>query len=104
IGHALTSSVEYGFIDSVDASIYASKSKAMTAVGEAWTQSDSGSKAMEAQIQASQRDVSVLQRQSISNDDRLTCHIQHEHDRFRELICTRDAGPKDGPADAGSSC
>nr|GFD25852.1 hypothetical protein [Tanacetum cinerariifolium] len=79
IGHALTSSVEYGFIDSVDASIYASKSKAMTSVGEAWTQSESGSKAMEAQF-------------------------KHRRGMFRELIRTRDAGPKDGPADAGSSC
>nr|GEU35682.1 hypothetical protein [Tanacetum cinerariifolium] len=33
-GHALTSSVDYGFIDIVDASIRASESRAMTAVGE----------------------------------------------------------------------
>ncbi|GKB46001.1 putative reverse transcriptase domain-containing protein, partial [Tanacetum coccineum] len=33
-GHALTSSVDYGFIDTMDASIRASESRAMTAVGE----------------------------------------------------------------------
>ncbi|GJU52199.1 hypothetical protein Tco_1225913 [Tanacetum coccineum] len=33
-GHALTSSVDYGFIDIVDASIRASESRAMTTVGE----------------------------------------------------------------------
>ncbi|GJT14942.1 putative reverse transcriptase domain-containing protein [Tanacetum coccineum] len=83
-GHALTSSVDYGFIDIVDASIRASKSKAMTVVGEvsllmrdrryfrsmassyereaaearrAWAQSKSRSQAMEAQLRALQRDV-----------------------------------------------
>ncbi|GJW25440.1 hypothetical protein Tco_0039251 [Tanacetum coccineum] len=66
--------------------------------------SKSRSQAMKAQIRALQRDVSVLQRERISDDDRLTSHIQHEHDRFRELVHTRDAGPQDRPTDAGSSC
>ncbi|GJV43708.1 putative reverse transcriptase domain-containing protein [Tanacetum coccineum] len=61
--HALTSSVDYGFIDTVDASIRASESKAMTAVRE--------------------MDVSVLQRLRIDDGDRQTSHIQHEHDRIR---------------------
>ncbi|GKE54974.1 hypothetical protein Tco_1490130, partial [Tanacetum coccineum] len=51
----------------------------------------------------SRRDVSVLQRQRIDDGDRLTMHIQHEHDRHRELASTRDAECYDGPADAGSS-
>ncbi|GJQ92385.1 hypothetical protein Tco_0003524 [Tanacetum coccineum] len=59
---------------------------------------------MEAQISALQRDVNVLQRQRITDGNRLTSHIQHEHDRFKELICTKETGPQDGPTDAGSSC
>nr|GEW08263.1 putative reverse transcriptase domain-containing protein [Tanacetum cinerariifolium] len=43
------------------------------------------SQAMEAHIIALQRDVDVLQRQRIRDEDRLTSHIQHEHDMFREL-------------------
>nr|GEX00701.1 hypothetical protein [Tanacetum cinerariifolium] len=43
--------------------------------------------------------VSTLERER----ERLTRHIQHEHDRFRELECTRDVEHQDGPADAGSS-
>ncbi|GJU11726.1 hypothetical protein Tco_1134122 [Tanacetum coccineum] len=71
---------------------------------QAWTQSESRSQAMEAHIRALKRDVNVLQRQRISDGDRLTSHIQYEHDRFREVARTRDAGHQDGPADAGSSC
>ncbi|GKE41188.1 hypothetical protein Tco_1464593 [Tanacetum coccineum] len=33
-GHTLAHKVDYGFVDTLDASIYASKSRAMTAVGE----------------------------------------------------------------------
>ncbi|GJV90957.1 hypothetical protein Tco_1538770 [Tanacetum coccineum] len=32
------------------------------------------------------------ERQRIDDDDRLMSHIQHEHDRFRELARTKDAG------------
>ncbi|GKE08897.1 hypothetical protein Tco_1412448 [Tanacetum coccineum] len=70
---------------------------------EAWTQSESRSQAIEAHIKSLQRDVSTLQRHKIHDGDRLTSHIQHEHDRFRELARTRDAGHQDGPANAGSS-
>ncbi|GKE25471.1 reverse transcriptase domain-containing protein [Tanacetum coccineum] len=69
----------------------------------AWAHSKSRSQAMDAQIRALQRDVDVLHMQRIRDEDRLTSHIQHKHDRFRELVCTAEAGPQDGPADAGSS-
>ncbi|GJX85948.1 hypothetical protein Tco_0336722 [Tanacetum coccineum] len=55
---------------------------------------------MEAQIRALQRDVDLLPRQRIRDEDRLTAHIQHEHDKFRELVRTVEAGPQDRPADA----
>ncbi|GJR49687.1 hypothetical protein Tco_1400208 [Tanacetum coccineum] len=105
-GHALTGSVDYGFIDTVDASIRATESRAMTAMGvvnekvtdlattqrqethelqreaviarQAWAYSESRSQAMEVQIRALQRDVN--------------------------LVRTLEAGPQDGPADVGSSC
>ncbi|GKB67109.1 hypothetical protein Tco_0928521 [Tanacetum coccineum] len=107
-----------------DASIRAAESRAMNAVGEVnervidlattprhethklqvWAHSESRSQAMEAQIRALQRDVDVLQRQRIRDEDRLTSHIQHEHDRFRELVCTAEEGPQDRLANASSSC
>ncbi|GJW91584.1 putative reverse transcriptase domain-containing protein [Tanacetum coccineum] len=59
--------------------------------------------ALESQTRSLQMDVSMLQRQKIDDEDRLTMHIQHEHDRFRELPRTRDARHQDGPADASSS-
>ncbi|GJT93751.1 hypothetical protein Tco_1082596 [Tanacetum coccineum] len=67
----------------------------------AWAQSNSKSQAIEDQLRALQRDVSVLQRQRIDDGDQMTSHIQHEHDRFRELVRIRDAGPQEGPTDAG---
>ncbi|GJX02504.1 hypothetical protein Tco_0186417 [Tanacetum coccineum] len=117
-GYTLAHRVDYVFIDTVNASIRAYESKAMTAIGEvservtdlatthrqetydlqrryfrsmassyereaadarrAWDHSKSRSQAMEAQIRALQRDVN--------------------------LVRTAEAGPQDGPADAGSSC
>ncbi|GJR98304.1 hypothetical protein Tco_0270478, partial [Tanacetum coccineum] len=115
-GHTLAHRVDYGFIDTMDASIHASESKAMTVVGEVnerreavdarrvWAHYESKSQAIKAQIRALQKDVDVLQRQRIRDEDRLTSHIQHEHNSFRELVRTTKAGPQDGPADAGSSC
>ncbi|GJW20778.1 putative reverse transcriptase domain-containing protein [Tanacetum coccineum] len=35
----------------------------------------------------------------IKDEDRLMAHIQHEYDRFKELICILEAGPLDGPED-----
>ncbi|GJQ89472.1 hypothetical protein Tco_0000611 [Tanacetum coccineum] len=138
--HTLACRVDYGFIDTMDASIRASKSRAMTAMEEddrallraqvslltrerryfrsmassyeregtdsrqALAHFESRSQAIEAQIRALQRDISVLQVHSIDDGDRLTSHIKHEHNKFRELVLTREAGPQDGPADAGSSC
>ncbi|GJS60975.1 hypothetical protein Tco_0655759 [Tanacetum coccineum] len=166
-GHALAHRVDYGFVDTVDASIRASESRATTVVGEVndrvtdlaatqrqdaqelyvrykdahddraflrahvslltkerryfcsmassyereavisrqpWAYSKNRSHAIEAHIRALQRDVNVLQRQRIKDEDRLTNHIQYKHDRFKELVRTTEAGPRDGPADAGSSC
>ncbi|GKE12389.1 hypothetical protein Tco_1415940 [Tanacetum coccineum] len=60
---------------------------------QAWSHSESRIQAMEAYIRALHRDVDVLQRQRIGDDDRLIAHILHKHNRFRELICTVDAGP-----------
>ncbi|GKC34313.1 hypothetical protein Tco_1046697 [Tanacetum coccineum] len=131
--HTLAHRVDYGFIDIVDASICASESRAMTAIGEvnkrvtdlattqrqethelqgryfclmassyerevadarrAWAYFKSRSQAIKAQIIALQRDVDVLQRQRIRDEDRVTSHIQHKHYRFRELVRTAEAGP-----------
>ncbi|GJZ65397.1 hypothetical protein Tco_0622093 [Tanacetum coccineum] len=127
VGQTLAHRFDYGFIDSMDASIWAAKSRAMTAIrvvnkrvtdlattqvqethelqmrcedahdnqallrAQAWANSKSRSQAMEAQIRALQRDVDVLQRQRISDEDRLIAHIQYEHDSFRELIRTAEA-------------
>ncbi|GJY87117.1 hypothetical protein Tco_0501745 [Tanacetum coccineum] len=110
--HTLAHRVDYGFIVTMDASICTSESRVMTAVEEheatdarrAWAHSESRSLAIEAQIRALQRDVNVLQRQRIRDEDRLTSHIQNEHDMFRELVRTTEVGSQDGPADVGSSC
>nr|GEY37538.1 putative reverse transcriptase domain-containing protein [Tanacetum cinerariifolium] len=66
----ITHATDYSVVDTVDSSIRSSKRRAMTVAGEA----------MEAQIRALQRDVLVLHRQRIRDEDRLTSHIQHEHD------------------------
>ncbi|GKD74308.1 hypothetical protein Tco_1332590, partial [Tanacetum coccineum] len=52
------------------------------------------------QVRALQTQIVVLQRQRIEDSDRLTQHIQHEHDRFREFQRTRDVAPED--ADSSS--
>ncbi|GKE17896.1 hypothetical protein Tco_1425473, partial [Tanacetum coccineum] len=69
----------------------------------AWSHSESRIQAMEAQIRALPRDVDVLQRQRIRDEDKLMAHIQHEHNRLRNLVRVVEAGPQDGPEDAGSS-
>ncbi|GKG06999.1 hypothetical protein Tco_0329968, partial [Tanacetum coccineum] len=58
-GYTLAHRVDYGFIDTVDASICAAKCEAIIA-RQAWSHSESGSHAIEAQIRALQRDVDVL--------------------------------------------
>ncbi|GJS06091.1 hypothetical protein Tco_0362887 [Tanacetum coccineum] len=129
-GQTLAHRVDYGFIDTIEASIRASESRVMTVVrvvnervtNLATTQRQEthelqvrcedtqydrallGAQAMEAQIRALQRDVDVLQRQRIRDEDRLTDYIQHEHDRFRDLVRVVEAGPQDGPEDVGSCC
>ncbi|GJT53453.1 hypothetical protein Tco_0988507 [Tanacetum coccineum] len=104
----------------VAASIRASESRAMTSIGEvsiwrrerryilsmassyeheaviarqAWSHSESKIQAMEAQIRALQRDVDVLQRLRIKDEDRVTAHIQHDHDRFGDLVRAAEIGP-----------
>nr|GEX04340.1 reverse transcriptase domain-containing protein [Tanacetum cinerariifolium] len=112
--------VDYGFIDTMDASIRAAESTVMIIVrvgndrvtNLATTQRHDAQELyvcyedaqddralLGAQIRALQRDVDVIQRQKIKDEDRLMAHIQHEHDRFRELIRTAEAGPQDRPKD-----
>ncbi|GKD95876.1 hypothetical protein Tco_1379773 [Tanacetum coccineum] len=168
IGHTLACRVNYGFIDTLDASIRAYEGRGMTTVDEvnervtdlaatqrqgahelyvhhedaqddrallraqislltiemryfrfmslsyereavyarqAWSRSEDMSTTLEAlikaqearittlkaQIRALHKDVSVLQKQRINDEDKLTMHIQHEHDKYRELEHTRDA-------------
>ncbi|GKB13307.1 hypothetical protein Tco_0847230 [Tanacetum coccineum] len=75
--------------------ICAAENRAMTAMGE---------------VNLRVTDLASTQRQDaqelyrIRDEDRLTSHIHHEHDKFRELVRTAEAGPQDGPTDAGSSC
>ncbi|GKA09444.1 hypothetical protein Tco_0688775 [Tanacetum coccineum] len=116
-GQTLAHRFDYGFIDSMDASIRADESRAMTAMGVvnkrvidlATTQVQEThelqmrcedaqddrallrAQAMKAQIRALQKDVDVLQKRRISDEDRLTANIQHEHDSFRELIRIAEA-------------
>nr|GEU71539.1 hypothetical protein [Tanacetum cinerariifolium] len=77
-GHTLARTVDYVFIDTMDASISAAESRAMTVV-------------------------EVVNDRRIRDEDRLTAHIQYEHDRFRDLVHAIEAGPQDGPEDVGSS-
>nr|GEW78295.1 hypothetical protein [Tanacetum cinerariifolium] len=45
-------------------------------------------------VGALQTQIVILQRQRTEDSDRLTQHIQHEHDRFREFQRTRDVAPE----------
>nr|GEW98005.1 retrotransposon protein, putative, unclassified [Tanacetum cinerariifolium] len=72
-GHTLSHTVDYGFIDNMDASIRADDSRAMT---------------------VDDRALLGAQRQRIRDEYRLMTHIQHEHDKLRELIHTIEADLK----------
>nr|GEU30549.1 hypothetical protein [Tanacetum cinerariifolium] len=128
-GHTLAHRVDYGFIDTMDANIRAVESRAddrallgaqvsilmrerryfslmassyerkAVIARHALSHSESRIQAMEAQIRALKRDVTVLQRQRIRDEDRLTTHIHHDHDRFRDLVRAAEAGLQDGPED-----
>ncbi|GJT69575.1 hypothetical protein Tco_1028861, partial [Tanacetum coccineum] len=107
-GHTLAHRVNYGFIKIVDASIRAFESRAMTAVGEvnkrvtnlATTQRERRYfRSMASSYEREASDARPAWRQRIRDKDKLTSHIQHEHDRFRELVRTAKAGPQDGPVD-----
>ncbi|GJZ00049.1 putative reverse transcriptase domain-containing protein, partial [Tanacetum coccineum] len=97
---ATASRVDYGFIDTLDASIQASEDRVMTAVEEDRSTAldaliraqEARTTALEAQTRALQRDVSVLQRQRIDDSNRLTTsHIQYEHDSLLGFIGVADA-------------
>ncbi|GKA15854.1 hypothetical protein Tco_0695601 [Tanacetum coccineum] len=95
-GDTLARRVDYGFIDTLDASIRAFEGRAMTVVEEV-------NERVTYLATTQRHDAQELYRQRIDDGDRLTSHIQHEHDRFRELARTKDAGHQDGPTDVGSS-
>ncbi|GJR02790.1 hypothetical protein Tco_0525774 [Tanacetum coccineum] len=71
---------------------------------QAWAHSKSRSQAMEAQFRALQRDSITTKQRIRDRGQTVRVHKRHKHDRFRELVRTVEAGPQDGPADAGSSC
>ncbi|GKF37671.1 hypothetical protein Tco_0114429, partial [Tanacetum coccineum] len=82
-GHTLAHRVDYGFIDAVDASIRASKSRVMIAVGEddqallraqAWSRSEDRSTALETTIRAQDACTAALQAQVRT--------LQTQHDRM----------------------
>ncbi|GKD64032.1 hypothetical protein Tco_1306140, partial [Tanacetum coccineum] len=109
-GHTLAHRVDYGFIDTVDASIRAFQSRAMTAVGEddrallraqvsLLTRERRYFRSMASSYEREASNARPALRQRIRDKDKLTSHIQHEHDRFRELVRTAKAGPQDGPVD-----
>nr|GEZ11855.1 hypothetical protein [Tanacetum cinerariifolium] len=133
-GHTLAHRVDYGFVDTMNTSIHASESRAMTAIGEvndrvtdlATTQRQDAQE-LYVHYEDAQDDRALLraqvflltrerryfsstassyerERQRIRDEDRLTTHIQNEHDRFRDLVYVAEAGPQDGPEDAGGSC
>ncbi|GJU88083.1 putative reverse transcriptase domain-containing protein [Tanacetum coccineum] len=77
IEHALTRSVDYGFIDTLDASNLTTEQRVDSTPPYR---------------RALQRDVNVLQRQRIDDGDRLTRHIQHEHDRSSGNANSHDSG------------
>nr|GEV92066.1 putative reverse transcriptase domain-containing protein [Tanacetum cinerariifolium] len=94
-GHILAHTVDYGFIDTMDASIHDFESRAMTAVRVvnekvtdlAATQRQDAQE-LYVHYEDTQDDRALLgaQRQRIKDEDRLTAHIQHKHDRFRDLV------------------
>nr|GEU59034.1 hypothetical protein [Tanacetum cinerariifolium] len=47
------------------------------------------------QVRALHTQIVILQRQRIKDSDRLTQHIQHEHDHFKEFQYTKDVAPED---------
>ncbi|GJV69007.1 putative reverse transcriptase domain-containing protein [Tanacetum coccineum] len=129
-GHTLAHTVDYEFIDTMDATIRAAESRLMTAVGVVNdrvtdlattlrqdaqkfymrcedTQDDQallGAHAIEAQIRALQRDVDVLQRQRIREiveAQSQTAYHSARDCRFSDLVRATEAGLQDGLKDAG---
>nr|GEW73503.1 reverse transcriptase domain-containing protein [Tanacetum cinerariifolium] len=103
IRHTLARMVDYEFVDTLDASSQASEDDRSTALEALIRAQETHIITLEAHIRALQRDVSMLQRQRIDDGNRLTMHIQHEHDRHRELERTGDAERQDRPTNAGKT-
>ncbi|GJR48643.1 hypothetical protein Tco_1316746 [Tanacetum coccineum] len=101
--HTLPYIVDYGFIDTMDASILASKGRAMTAVGV---------------VNDTVTDLATTQRGDVfarwlllmsvrpllPDIHGLTLRAGSRPWRPRLELCTAEAGPQDGLEDAGSSC
>nr|GEY23381.1 putative reverse transcriptase domain-containing protein [Tanacetum cinerariifolium] len=116
-GHALACGVDYGFIDTLDASIRATDERVMKAlegVNERMTNLAATHRHDSEEIYTRHQDaqddrallrarIFALERESQYFRSILTRHIQHEHDRLRELERTRVAKRQDGPAESGSS-
>nr|GEV74294.1 hypothetical protein [Tanacetum cinerariifolium] len=109
--HTLAHKVDYGFIDTIDPSIHAFKSRAITVVGEDAQDGRAllrdhvslltGERRYFRSMASSYEHEPDDARRRIRVEDILMSHIQHEYDRFRELVRTAVARPQDGPADAG---
>ncbi|GJZ23319.1 putative reverse transcriptase domain-containing protein [Tanacetum coccineum] len=119
IGPTLARDVDYGFIDTLDASIRATNERVMTALEEV------NERMIDLAATHRYDSKEFYTRHQDAHDDRalLQAHIstlererqyfysmsfsfarEHEHDRFRELERIRDAERQDGPADGGRSC
>ncbi|GJT86241.1 hypothetical protein Tco_1067958 [Tanacetum coccineum] len=99
-GNTLAHRVDYGFMNTVDASICAVESREMTAVGE---------------VNDRVTDLATTQRPLLPETYGLTLRAGSRPWRprlelcrgtsmFRDLVRAAEAGPQDGPEDAGSSC
>ncbi|GJW70951.1 hypothetical protein Tco_0127868 [Tanacetum coccineum] len=119
-GSTLARGIDYGFIDTLDASSRAIDERVMTALEEderALLQAQVSTLRRERQYHCHMamlvESEAMYARQAWSqamdckravHAELLVLSTKHEHDRLRELQCTRDAEYQDGPADAGSSC
>ncbi|GJW58180.1 hypothetical protein Tco_0104911 [Tanacetum coccineum] len=114
---ALARGVDYGFIDTLDASIQATGERVMTALEEVndrminlaathrYESEEFYTRHQDAQDDRAllQACISTLEREPMAMEARIRATTsKHEHDRLRELQCTRDAEYQDGPADAAS--
>ncbi|GJV55351.1 putative reverse transcriptase domain-containing protein [Tanacetum coccineum] len=100
-GHTLAHTVDYGFIDTIDASIRASESRAMITDVRALLRAQVSILRRKRRYFSSMASSYEYEaRQRIKDEDKLTAHIQHEHNRFRDLIRAAEVGPEDIQEDA----